>query len=72
MTNLIEILIVIGVVVFQTFAGYIGNKYLGSFLPGLFMIFILYVIVSGNFTLRDILMLPFGFLTLIGIYTGVR
>ncbi|MGV3006846.1 hypothetical protein [Streptococcus pluranimalium] len=37
MTNIVVILIIAGVIGFQTFAGYRGNKYLGLILPILFI-----------------------------------
>lgn len=72
MSNITELLIVVAIITFQTFMGYIGNKYLGSILPISFLLFIFYLIVAGYFTLsfRGLIMPPLGFFTLIGIYKG--
>lgn len=74
MSNIYEILIIIGVIGFQTFSGHIGNKYLGSILPLVFTGIILYIVVSGHFSLsfRDILMPVIGYLALFAIYESAK
>ena len=47
MSNLVEILSIIVVIGFQTFCGYIRNKYLGSILPIMFILFIGYFCLKG-------------------------
>jgi hypothetical protein len=72
MDNVIEIIVIVGVIGFQTFSGYIGNKYLGAVLPIAFSGLVLYFAISGilSFSFRDILMPILGLGTLIAIYEG--
>lgn len=72
MSNLMEILIIIGVIVFQTLSGYIGNKYMGAILPVIFSGLVIYIIVAGdlNLSMRNVLMPIIGLVTLICIYEG--
>lgn len=72
MNNLIEVLIIIGVIVFQTLSGYIGNKYMGAILPLIFSGLVIYIIVAGdlNLSLRNVLMPIIGLMSLICIYEG--
>lgn len=72
MNNGLEILLVVGVIAFQTFAGYIGNKYIGAVLPIIFSGLVIYLAVTGHldFSFRSILMPILGIGTLIGIYEG--
>lgn len=70
MTNIVAILIIACIIGFQTFAGYLGNKYLGCILPILFIVIVLYLFLRGNltFSVRDILMPLVGILSLAMIY----
>lgn len=72
MSNLIEILIIIGVIAFQTLSGYIGNKYMGAILPVIFSGIVIYIIVVGdlNLSMRNVLMPIIGLVSLICIYEG--
>lgn len=70
MTNIVVIVIIACIIGFQTFAGYLGNKYLGCILPILFIGIVAYLFLKGTltFTLRDILMPLVGILSLAMIY----
>lgn len=70
MTNTVVILIIAGIIGFQTFAGYRGNKYLGLILPILFIEIVFYIFLKGTltFSLRDILIPLVGILSLAMIY----
>lgn len=72
MGNLIEILIIIAVIAIQTFSGYIGNKYLGSILPIIFLGFVGFFLYKGalGFNFKDIIMPLLGFFVLVMIYEG--
>lgn len=72
MDNLIEILIIIAVIAIQTFSGYIGNKYLGSILPIIFLGFVGFFLYKGalGFNFKDIIMPFLGFFVLVMIYEG--
>ncbi|CEN28172.1 MULTISPECIES: hypothetical protein [Pseudolactococcus] len=72
MSNVIEIVSIIVVIGFQTFCGYIKNKYLGSILPIMFILFIGYFLFEGSlaFNFRDIIMPFIGTFTLLMIYQG--
>jgi NhaP-type Na+/H+ or K+/H+ antiporter len=72
MNNLMEILIIGGVIAFQTVSGYMGNKYMGAILPVVFSGLVIYIIVAGhlNLSFRNVLMPIIGFVTLICIYEG--
>ncbi|MFD2391345.1 hypothetical protein ACK4CS_08895 [Enterococcus gallinarum] len=72
MSNLMEILIIIAVIAFQTLSGYIGNKYMGAILPLIFSGLVIYIILSGNLNLsvRNVLMPIIGLVALICIYEG--
>ena len=72
MNNLMEILIIVGVIAFQTVSGYMGNKYMGAILPVVFSVLVIYIIVAGhlNLSFRNVLMPIIGFVTLICIYEG--
>ncbi|EGO8836903.1 hypothetical protein D7L35_13640 [Enterococcus faecalis] len=72
MNNLIEVLIVIGIIAFQTLSGYIGNKYMGAILPLIFSGLVIYIIVAGdlNLSLKNVLMPIIGLVALICIYEG--
>lgn len=47
MGNLLELLLVVAIIAFQTFCGYIGNKYLGMVLPLTFIGFVLFFLSQG-------------------------
>ncbi len=70
MSSLLEIVMIVAVIALQTFAGYIGNKYMGAVLPIVFTGIVVYLFISGNLTLSfsDIFMPIIGPLVLIGIY----
>ena len=70
MTNIFEILIIVGIVALQTFLGYRGNKYLGAILPVLFCGAVIFLFVRGylSFSFKDMLMPLIGFLSLIAVY----
>lgn len=72
MNNLIEVLIVIGIIAFQTLSGYIGNKYMGAILPFIFSGIVIYIIVAGdlNLSLKNVLMPIIGLVSLICMYEG--
>ena len=74
MDNLIELLIIIAVIAFQSLSGYIGNKYLGSILPIAFLCFVSFLLFKGTlgFNFKDVTMPFIGFIVLIGIYEGGR
>lgn len=72
MSNLVEVLIMIVVIGFQTFCGYIRNKYLGSILPVIFLSFIVFFLFKGAlaFNFKDIILPLIGTLALLMIYQG--
>lgn len=72
MDNFIELLIIVAVIAIQTFCGYIGNKYLGSILPIIFLGFVGFFLYKGTlgFNFKDIIMPFLGLLTLVMIYEG--
>lgn len=72
MDNLLELLLVVAIIVFQTFCGYIGNKYLGMILPLMFIELVLFFLLQGalGFNFKDIIMPFFGPLILFLIYDG--
>ncbi|MDT2861308.1 hypothetical protein [Lactococcus lactis] len=72
MDNLIGILIVIAIIAFQTFCGYIGNRYLGMILPLIFIGFVIFFFFKGTlgFNFKDIVMPFFGPLILALTYDG--
>ena len=72
MGNLLELLLVVAIIAFQTFCGYIGNKYLGMVLPLTFIGFVLFFLSQGalGFNFKDIIMPFFGPLILAFIYDG--
>ncbi|EOK14526.1 hypothetical protein [Enterococcus faecalis] len=72
MDNIVDYVVIIAVIAFQTFAGRIGNRYLGAILPIVFLGFVLYFLVSGNLSLsfKDIVMPVIGTISLICIYAG--
>lgn len=74
MGNLIELLIIVVIIGFQTFSGYIGNKYLGSILPIIFLGFVGFFLFKGalGFNFKDIIMPFLGFFILVMIYEGGR
>ena len=74
MGNLIEFLIIVVVIGFQTFSGYIGNKYLGAVLPIIFLGFVGFFLFKGSLGInfKDIIMPFFGLVILGVIYEGGR
>lgn len=72
MGNLLELLLVVAIIAFQTFCGYIGNKYLGMILPLTFLGFVLFFLSQGalSFNFKDIIMPFFGPLILAFTYDG--
>ncbi|MBE9909365.1 hypothetical protein [Enterococcus casseliflavus] len=70
MNNFWEILFIVAVIGFQSFAGYLGNKYLGAILPIVFSLIVIYLFLTGNltFSFKDILMPFVGLFVLIGMY----
>lgn len=72
MNNGLEIVLIIGVIAFQTLAGYIGNKYLGAILPIIFSGIIIYLAAVGqlDFSFRSISISLLGLSALIGVYEG--
>ena len=70
MNSLIFVVIVVVLIAFQSFTGYIQNKYLGAILPVVFSLLVLYFIFSGNmeWNYRDIFMPVIGLAAFIGLY----
>ncbi|WP_010006991.1 hypothetical protein [Leuconostoc fallax] len=72
MDRLLEILIFAGIIAFQTFAGYIDNKYMGVILPVIFTGIVGFLAIAGqlSFSMRDVTMPILGLFTLLGIYAS--
>ncbi|WP_342630402.1 hypothetical protein [Lactococcus lactis] len=72
MGNSLELLLVVAIIAFQTFCGYIGNKYLGMVFPLTFIGFVLFFLSQGalDFNFKDIIMPFFGPLILAFVYDG--
>ncbi|MEO2553532.1 hypothetical protein [Enterococcus casseliflavus] len=70
MNNFWEILFIVAIIGFQSFAGYLGNKYVGAILPVVFSLIVISLFVTGKLTVsfRDILMPFVGLFALLGIY----
>lgn len=71
MSNLIEIAVIIAVIGWQHFTGYLKNKYLGALLPIIFTATVLFFLFKGQLHLNfsDIVMPIFGLVVLLGMYT---
>ncbi|ODJ53359.1 hypothetical protein BFR40_01725 [Brochothrix thermosphacta] len=72
MDTIIRLVLIAAIIAFQTFSGRIGNKYLGSILPIIFIGFIIYsfVIVQLNFSFKDLFMSFLGLTVLASMYAG--
>ncbi|KAA9179866.1 hypothetical protein F6X86_03710 [Enterococcus durans] len=72
MTNILELLLIVFVIAFQTLSGYLGKKYLGAILPVIFSGLVVYIVISGhwNLSLKNILIPFVGLIALICMYEG--
>lgn len=60
---MIKILLIVGIIFFQTWFGYLENKILGAILPVTSIILYIYLLVNGY--------LSFGFITIIMPFIGL-
>lgn len=51
MNNILELLLIVFVIAFQTLSGYLGKKYLGAILPVIFSGLVVYIVISGHWDL---------------------
>lgn len=72
MNNILELLLIVFVIAFQTLSGYLGKKYLGAILPVIFSGLVVYIVISGHSDLsfKNILMPFVGLIALICMYEG--
>ena len=72
MNNILELLLIVFVIAFQTLSGYLGKKYLGAILPLIFSGLVVYIVFSGHWDLsfKNILMPFVGLIALICMYEG--
>ncbi len=72
MNNSLELLLIVFVIAFQTFAGYLGKIYLGVILPIILGGLVIYFIINNQltFSFKDIVLPIVGLTALIGLYEG--
>ena len=70
MNNILELLLIIFVIAFQTLSGYLGKKYLGAILPIIFSGLVVYIVIRGqlDFSFKNILIPFVGLVALICMY----
>lgn len=72
MSTVLDLIVIVGTIAFQTYSGYRNNKWMGAILPLIFAVLVIFFIFKGTLTwsFRDIIMPILGIAILLNLYSS--